>query len=542
MKPKTKREIWVYIDLRNERLFGLSLNVLARAYELNRSVSGTIIAIVIGSLTNSATETTTETPAIPANEAADRCLSHGANRVFIFENPNLTVPRTDIYASVVSDAVESRTPLLVLFPLTEFGRDLASRTARLSNAGLIADCVDLTMKNGRIVASCPSWGGEILANITYREDFHKTGFATVQPQGIQPVNSSGNPGTTERIPVERVAIPEGIELISSTYEREERKKLEEAEIVVAGGAGLATADAFGMVRDLAAALGGEVGATRPPVLQHWIKEDRLIGQTGKTIHPKILISVGTSGAIQYTAGITDSKTIVAINRDPKAPIFQIADIGITTDASTFLPVFTSKVRQTAMRSLTDTLYERKGADEEKISGFGEKLLKLRESHGWSRESLAQATGQSPEFIKQFEKNEISPSVSFLLRLSRAFNVDPGTFLHESEKAMIRDQRAQQFVKRTENYSYKTLTPGTENEHLRSFMITIESKQAHKPVAYKHEGEEYIYVMEGDLELTLGGKVHKLKQHESIHFNSETPHKLKSLSDKATRCLVVLYTP
>jgi electron transfer flavoprotein alpha subunit len=542
MGAKKNKEIWVYADLRNERLFTLSLNVLAKAYDLNRSVSGTIIAIVIGSSANSQSETTRKTQDIPVNEAADRCLSHGADRVFIFENPNLTIPRTDIYAPLLSDAVESRTPMLVLFPLTDLGRDLAARTARLSNAGLIADSVDLFMKDGRIVASCPSWGGEILAEITYRKNFHKTGLATVQPHGILPVNSSGNPGTIERFDVDNIAIPVGIELMSSTYELEGRKKLEEAEIVVAGGAGLGTADGFGMVRDLAAALGGEVGATRPPVMQHWIKEDNLIGQTGKTVHPEILISVGTSGAIQYTAGITDSKTIVAINRDPNAPIFQIADIGITTDASTFLPVFTSKVRQTVMRSLTDTLYEREEASEEKISGFGEKLLKLRESHGWSRESLASATGQSPEFIEQFEKDEISPSVSFLLRLSRAFNVDPGTFLHESEKAMIRDQRAQQFVKRTENYSYQTLTPGTENEHLRSFMITIESKQAHKPVAYKHEGEEYIYVMEGDLELTLGGKVHKLKQHESIHFNSEIPHKLKSLSDEATRCLVVLYTP
>jgi electron transfer flavoprotein alpha subunit len=542
METKKQREIWVYIDLRNERLFSLSLNVMARAYELNRSVSGEIIAIVIGSSANPAPETTMEIPGIPVNEAADRCFSHGADRVFIFENPNLSIPRTDIYAPLLCDAVESRAPMLVLFPLTEFGRDLAARTARLSNAGLIADCVDLAMKDGRIVASCPSWGGEILAEITFTKNFHTTGFATVQPHGIQPVDSSGKPGTIERIAVDNVVIPEGIELISSNYEPEGHKKLEEAEIVVAGGAGLGTADGFGMIRDLAAALGGEVGATRPPVLQHWIKEDSLIGQTGKTVHPEVLISVGTSGAIQYTAGITDSKTIVAINRDPKAPIFQIADIGIATDASTFLPVFTSKVRQTVMRSLTDTLYKREEAGEEKISGFGEKLLKLRESHGWSRESLAFATGQSPEFIEQFENEEISPSVSFLLRLSRAFNVDPGTFLHESEKAMIRDQRTQQFVKRTQNYSYETLTPGTENEHLRSFMITIESKQAHKPVAYKHEGEEYIYVMEGDLELTLGGKVHKLKQHESIHFNSETPHKLRSLSDEATRCLVVLYTP
>jgi electron transfer flavoprotein alpha subunit len=535
------KEIWVYMDLRNERLFDFSLNVMARACELSLSVSGKTVAFLMDSPGDKSQKPTDENRYIPVDNVAEKCLSHGADSVYVFENPDLNVPRPDIYAPVISDAVESRGPMLVLFPMTEFGRDLAARTARISNAGLIADCIDLKMKDNRVVASCPSWGGEILAEITFESSFHETGFATVQHHGIKSVEVSGNPGTIERISVEKVKIPEGIRLLSSTYEAEGRKKLEEAEIIVAGGAGLGSADGFGLVRELAAALGGEVGATRPPVLQHWTKEDSLIGQTGKTVRPELLLSVGTSGAVQYTAGIIDSKTIIAINRDPNAPIFQMADLGITADAATFLPLFTAKVRQAVMRSLTDIVYD-KDKKEGMVSGFGEKLLKLRKSHGWSRESLAQATGQSPEFIEQYENDEISPSVSFLLRLSRALNVDPGTFLHESEKAMIRDQRTQQFIKRTQNYSYQTLTPGTENEHLRSFMVTIESKQAHKPVAYKHEGEEYIYVMEGDLELTLGGKVHKLKQHESIHFNSEIPHKLRSLSDETTRCLVILYTP
>jgi len=542
MGKRERKEIWVYVDLRDERLFGFSLNVMSRARELGRCVPAKIVAVMMGSPGDKSERFTDEKRYIPPGDGADRCLSHGADTVYIFENPNLDAPRPDIYAPVISDAVKSCDPMLVLFPMTEFGRDLAACAARISNAGLIADCANLTMKDGRVVASCPSWGGEILAEITFDGNLHKTGFATVQHHGITPVAATGDPGTVERIPLEKVEIPDRIKLISSTYETEGQKKLEEAEIVVVGGAGLGTADGFGMARELAAALGGEIGATRPPVLQHWTEEDNLIGQTGKTVRPELLLSFGTSGAIQYMAGITDSKTIIAINRDPNAPIFQLADLGVTTDATTFLPAFTARVRQTVMRSLTDILYEKKGGDGETVSSFAGKLLKLREAHGWSHEFLAQATGQSPEFIDRCERDEISPSVSFLLRLSRTLNVDPGTFLHEGEKAMIRDQRAKQFVQRTQNYSYQTLTPGAEKEHLRSFMVTIESRQDHKPVAYKHEGEEFIYVMEGELELTLGGKVRKLKQHESIRFNSETPHKLKSLSNKEIRCLVVLYTP
>jgi transcriptional regulator with XRE-family HTH domain len=171
-----------------------------------------------------------------------------------------------------------------------------------------------------------------------------------------------------------------------------------------------------------------------------------------------------------------------------------------------------------------------------------KVRELRKAHNWSREALAHNTGQSPDFIAQIEKEEIAPPVGFLLKLAKALKVDPGTFLRTEEKALIRDQRAQQFTKRTQSYSYETLTPGAENAHLRAFLIAIEPRQAHKPVAYKHEGEEFIFVLEGDLELTLGAKAHHLKSRESIRFNSDIPHKLKNFSDETTHCLVVLYTP
>ena len=240
---------------------------------------------------------------------------------------------------------------------------------------------------------------------------------------------------------------------------------------------------------------------------------------------KILVGFNTN------AGFKQAKKIVCSGIPLRKEIL---------DAKTFLPLFVSRVKQVLLRKLADVLYENKGTGPK--SGFGAKVLKLREAHKWSRESLAKATGQSPEFIEQVENDKVTPPVSFLLRLSRALEVDPSTFLREEEKTMIRDQRTQAFIKRTQNYSYQTLTPGAVNEHLRAFMITIESRQVHKPVAYKHEGEEFILVMEGNLELTLGSKTRRLKPGESIHFNSEIPHKLKSLSDEPTRCLVVLYTP
>jgi transcriptional regulator with XRE-family HTH domain len=193
-----------------------------------------------------------------------------------------------------------------------------------------------------------------------------------------------------------------------------------------------------------------------------------------------------------------------------------------------------------MRRLADDMCTDE-AEPSRKSGFGGKLKALREAQGWSQEQLAEATGQTPDFVAGVENGEFSPPVAFILRLANAYGVDPGTFLRDEEKTQIRDQRTRAYVKRTRNYSYQTLTSGAENDHLRAFMVTIEPHHDHKPVAYKHEGEEFIFVMEGDLEFTLGSKTHTLKPGESIHFHSNTPHKLKSLSAEDTRCLVILYT-
>jgi transcriptional regulator with XRE-family HTH domain len=405
---------------------------------------------------------------------------------------------------------------------------------------MIADCSELVLKEGRIAGRCPAWGGRILADITLADE-GTTAFVTVQPHGVKLVPESHPEGQIEKTEPEKAQLPEGMELIHRAMESPEARRLEEARIVVVGGAGMGNMQGFGLARDLAASLGGEVGATRPPVLYHWVEEERMIGQTGKTVRPDLLFTIGTSGAIQYTAGIMEAQTIVAVNRDANAPIFELADIGIVADASTFLPLLTKKVKQVVMRRLADAvtfLDKDKGFH---AGGFGALVRRLREARNWSAEELARKTGQTPDFISQVEADQMSPPVGFIINMARAMEVDPGTFLNKEEQSAIRDRRAQAFQQRTRNYSYTTLTPDAENSHLRAFMVTIEPHLAHKPVAYKHEGEEFIFVMGGELEFTLGSKTHVLKEGESIHFNSDIPHKLKSLSNEPTKCLVVLYT-
>jgi len=539
MTETVTKHIWVFGDRRNERLLGFSLNVLAKAREVSRTVGGETVVVCLGPSGEVPRDALAFGIGISMDDADKQWLSHGADRVYRLENSDFAVPLCDVYAKALADMVEERAPMLMLFPLTDFGRELAARTARMRNGGLAADCADLRVDADGVVGACPAWGGQIMAEITFANP-SVTGFATVQPYVCAPESASGDPGVVERVRVGRTEPTRGLTLLSRSPEGVEGRMLETAETVVVGGAGLGSIEGFGQIRELAAALGGEVGATRPPVLQHWVEESRMIGQTGKTVRPRLLFSIGTSGAVQYTAGISEAGTVVAVNRDPEAPIFEMADLGIVADAKTFVPLLTARAKKTVMRQLADALAHDKEL-QAKVSGFGARIGKLREGQGWSREALAETTGQTPDFIAQVESEEISPPVSFLVRLAGALDVDPGTFLHKEEQTAIRDQRVQSFMKRTRSYSYQTLTPGAEKSHLRAFMVTIESHHAHKPVEYRHEGEEFIYVMEGDLELTLGGKIHVLKKTECMHFNSDIPHKLKSLSNEPTRCLVILYT-
>lgn len=530
MAAKDSGQIWVAADLRNERLFNYTLNLLGGAAKLSGLTGKAVAAFIAGG----------PAPCQQSEEAADTLAAHGAQTVYKIHDKNLSVPRADIYAKALALAAKKEKPSVILFALTDFGRQWAAMTAAHLNAGLVADCADFSLEDGRIVASCPSWGGRILAKITWA-DAKATACATVSPGAFKPLPPSGPRGCIKELKLGPIEALPGMELISQQAADPDEKGLEQARVVVAGGAGAGGADGFSLLRELAQALGGQVGATRPPVLAHLVDEDRLIGQTGKTVRPQLLICVGASGAIQFTAGVAESGFIVALNRDREAPVFEVADVGIVADAKAFLPVFTQKVKAAVMKDLAQKVcfdQEGQGAKE----GLAQTVARLREAHGFSLESLAQATGQSPEFIGQVERGETSPSVSFILRLARALKVDPAAFLGQQEKTALADNRAKAFIKRTQNYSYQTLTPGAEEEHLRAFLITIEPRCAHKPLAYKHEGEEFVYVMEGELELTLGGKPTRLKPGESLRFNSEIPHKLRSLSDGETRCLVVLYTP
>jgi len=173
--------------------------------------------------------------------------------------------------------------------------------------------------------------------------------------------------------------------------------------------------------------------------------------------------------------------------------------------------------------------------------FASKVSRLRKKGNITLESLARSTGLAVEFLEKIESGEVMPPVSTIIVISNALTVDSGAFL-SADDASSRKRKAESFKKRKNAYFYKTLTPDAELKHMKGFLVTIPAESEHEGVDYKHEGEEFIYVLEGRLDVEVGGKKHNLKKTQSLHFNSGIVHKLRNPGKKATELIVVVFTP
>lgn len=171
---------------------------------------------------------------------------------------------------------------------------------------------------------------------------------------------------------------------------------------------------------------------------------------------------------------------------------------------------------------------------------GEKIKKARQMKKVTLDQVANDTGCSIDYLRKIESGKIMPPVGTLLQISRALEIDSGALLREQES--MTKKRIKLYAKRTENYAYTTLTPGGEKKHLKAFRVTVDAMKDHKGVGYQHEGEEFVYVLTGHIEVTVGDHVNDLKEGESLHFNSGVRHKLKNVGQKKAELLVVIYTP
>jgi len=321
--------IWVFAEQEEGCLSEVALELLSAARLLAEKRSAAISAVLLGH----------RVPTL-----ADQLLAHGADRVFLADHPSLERYLTLPYTRVVSDLIWQKQPEIFLLPATSLGSDLAPRVAARVKTGLSAHCTNLDInERGELMQVVPAFGGKVMATILCQE--HRPQMATVRPGVFRKGEPRDKKGTVESVPVEINPDDLNQRVIEVHWEKKTCQTIEEAEVVVAGGAGVGSREDWKWVESLAEVLHGAVGGTRPPLDEGWIAEGQMIGQSGKTIRPKLYIGMGISGVIQHTVGIQDAKVIMAVNNDPNAAIFQTADLGVVSDFRQIVPLLIEELKK-----------------------------------------------------------------------------------------------------------------------------------------------------------------------------------------------------
>ena len=325
------RNVWVFIEVVRGKIKGVSLELLGQGRKMADDLGEKLVAI------------------IPGNEIEDfakMAIHYGADEAIVVDQKELKDYSTDGYTKAMCTLIKKYNPAVLLIGATNNGRDLGPRVSSRMQTGLTADCTELGVDSEtRLVKwTRPAFGGNLMATILCPDHRPQTG--TVRP-GVfkKPEEDTGRKGeiiheTVEFGPDEiRTRI---VEVITEAGGAD--VNLEEAEIIVSGGRGVGGPEGFEVLKELADEIGAQIGASRAAVDSGWISSLHQVGQTGKSVGPKIYIACGISGAIQHVAGMSSSDVIIAINKDPDAPIFNIADYGIVGDLFEIIPELTKRIR------------------------------------------------------------------------------------------------------------------------------------------------------------------------------------------------------
>ncbi|MBM3470719.1 MAG: electron transfer flavoprotein subunit alpha/FixB family protein [Armatimonadetes bacterium] len=266
---------------------------------------------------------------------------HGVARVLRVDHPLLTAGESDAYLRAIEQVARTERPEVVLISADTMGRDLAVRLAWRLGAALVTECFELTSDNGAVVARRQVYGGRAVASMAVTR---RPAVFSMKPRSLDAPAPSPVAGTVEDLTVELE--PGDLPTRVREVLREQSDVgLEDAQVVIGGGRGIGGPEGFAQLGELASALGGAVGASRPPADSGWVPLSWQVGQTGKTIRPALYVAVGISGATQHVAGVSGSRMIVAINRDPEAPIFSVAHLGIVADFREIVPPLIAKVKE-----------------------------------------------------------------------------------------------------------------------------------------------------------------------------------------------------
>jgi electron transfer flavoprotein alpha subunit len=320
------KKIMVLSEIKDGRLRNVTLEALAAAHRI--AEGGAVTAICVGS---------------PSEDIVRDLGRYGAGHIVVVDHPDLIPYTSEAYAQALQQLVAQQAPDAVLFGHTGIGRDLAPRLASRLECGLITDCIDIQQTDQGCSFTRPIYSGKAFETRSFRSGLT---FATIRPNNVKPLPSNDlKAATISRFDVSiqadqvRTAIKEIVRKASSAID------LSEAKIVVSGGRGVKSKEGFVPLQELADVLGAAVGASRGACDAGYCDYALQIGQTGKVITPELYIACGISGAIQHLAGMSGSRLIIAINKDPDAPIFQVADLGIVGDLFEVVPMLTHEFKQ-----------------------------------------------------------------------------------------------------------------------------------------------------------------------------------------------------
>ena len=343
MNLEEYKGVFVYAQQVDNEISSIALELLGKANELAKDLNTDVTAVLIGSGVAGLVDTLAE---------------YGADKVIVVDDPELKDYRTEPYTHALASVINEYKPDIMLVGATAIGRDLGPRVSARVKTGLTADCTVLEIgnftinavpgkedqqKHNQLLMTRPAFGGNTIATIACPDN--RPQMATVRPGVMQKIGPKAgakaevinyNPGFTPNN--KYVEILDVVKSVTDTVD------IMDAKILVSGGRGVGSKENFKLLEDLAEVIGGTVSCSRAVVENEWLPVDRQVGQTGKTVRPNVYFAIGISGAIQHTAGMEESDIIIAINKDPDAPIFDVADYGIVGDLNKIVPLLTEQLK------------------------------------------------------------------------------------------------------------------------------------------------------------------------------------------------------
>ncbi len=323
--------VWVFAEQRDGKLKSVAYELLTEGRKLADKLGTELCAVSLGHNV----------------EGAEGLVAYGADKVYLADDPALADHQEDYYTGVLVDLIRKHRPEILLAGATAMGRSFIPRVAAIIYTGLTADCtgLDIDPESKLLLQTRPTFGGNVMATITCQAK--RPQMATVRPHVFKrAAPDEQRRGEIIKVDFNKESVTSRTKLLSFVEDLSERVKLDEAESIVSGGRGLGKPENFQIVAELADALGAALGSSRPPVDDGWIPYSHQVGQTGKTVCPKLYIACGISGAVQHLAGMQTAEVIVAINEDPNAPIFEVATYGIVGDLFKIVPMLTDRLKKT----------------------------------------------------------------------------------------------------------------------------------------------------------------------------------------------------